>query len=559
MSAKRLPELPFERFLTYDEVRAFVEALAKAEPGLVQLSRIGQSREGRDVHLLTLTDVSTGPAAEKPAYLIHGNIHAAELSGTHAALYTARQLIQDHRRGRSALLRDMAFYIIPRLNPDGAEFVVCTSGSCRSRTDRSTRLPNTLYQEDVDGNGLILSMRQEHPDGGFAVDPEDPRLLVQRTHQSKPPFYRVLPEGTVYHWDGNDAIAAEGRALDWNRNWSYDWRPEPEQWGAGDFPFSEPEMRAIAEFIHSRPNLFAVLGYHTGPNAVLRPPSTGADGDLDNGDVAMMQELAEIGSSLTGFPVVPVIKYHFNRTGHKDINLRGHFHNFGYHHLGLFVFEFELGTLVNSAGTATPDIFATKNQQEYDAVMRKVLAWWDKQDPATRDPLFHPWTPFEHPQLGRVEIGGLLARHLAGPTLAELRRIAAATYKFTLAHAAYRPLLAVEDVTAELIEGRVWRVRARVANRGQFPTHITAKGKSLRRLQPVRVEFAPGPGVERLSREGHRNLGHLGALTDSRNLEWFLRAPKDAAMLCELTVHGGTAGTCRVRVPRPASARRGTP
>jgi hypothetical protein len=265
----------------------------------------------------------------------------------------------------------------------------------------------------------------------------------------------------------------------------------------------------------------------------------------------MMQELAEIGSAQTGFPVVPVIKYRFNRTGQKDINLRGHFHDFGYHHLGLFVFEFELGTLVNSAGTPTPDVFNTRTQQEYEAVLRKVLAWWDQQDPATRDPVFHPWTPFRHPQLGRVEIGGWLQRHLAGPTLAELQRIAEATYRFTLAHAAYRPVVRIEDATAEPIEGNVWRVRLRVANRGQFPTHITTKGRSLRRLQPVRVEFAAGRGVERLSREGHRTLGHLGPLTDSRSLEWFLRVPDRAKELCRITVRGGTGGVCRTTVQRP--------
>ena len=231
MRSRRIPELPFERFLTYAEVCAFVEALAASAPGLVQLTRIGQSREGRDVHLLTITDVSTGPAEAKPAYLIHGNIHAAELSGTHAALYTARQLVEDHRQGRSDLLGSVTFYVVPRLNPDGAEFVVGTSGSCRSRTDRSARLPNTLYQEDLDGNGLILSMRQEHPDGGFALDPQDPRLLVQRTHQSRAPFYRVFRRQSS-PLGRHRRHAVEGR-MDWNRNWSYDWRPEPEQ-EAGD-------------------------------------------------------------------------------------------------------------------------------------------------------------------------------------------------------------------------------------------------------------------------------------------------------------------------------------
>lgn len=554
MHRSALPELPFEHFLTFAEVTAFVEALAAAAgPDLVELSSLGQSREGRALHLLTLTDRSTGPASAKPGYLIHGNIHAAELSGTHAALYTARKLLEDHRAGDSGLLREMAFYIIPRINPDGAEFVVGTSGSVRSRTDRSRRLANTLYQEDVDGNGLILSMRQEHPDGPYALDPEDPRLLVQRTHHSRPPFYRVYPEGKVHAWDGNDAIAVEGRGFDWNRNWSFDWRPEPEQWGAGDFPFSETEMRALAEFLHSRPNLFAVLGYHTGPNAVLRPPSTGSDGDLDSGDVALMHELAEMGSARTGFPVVPVVKYHVNRVGQKDINLRGHFHNFGYHHLGLFVFEFELGTLVNSAGISTEEVFATRNQQEYEALMRRVLSWWDGQDPARRDPLFQPWTAFEHPQLGPVEIGGMLQRHLAGPTLAELATISAATYEFTLAHAACRPVLSVEDVTAEVIEGTVRRLRLRVANRGRFPTHITAKGRSLRRLQPVRLEFTTAPGVERLSREGHSSLGHLGGLTDSRTLEWFLRVPEGTPWLCEVSIDAGTAGRRRLRIAADGS------
>ena len=95
---------------------------------------------------------------------------------------------------------------------------------------------------------------------------------MDSTH-SRPPFFRTFPEGIIHDWDGTDNIRVEGRSFDWNRNWSYDWRPEPEQGGAGDFPFSEPEMRAIAGFIHGRPNLFGILGYHNGPAAVLRPPS----------------------------------------------------------------------------------------------------------------------------------------------------------------------------------------------------------------------------------------------------------------------------------------------
>ena len=541
---REIPILPFKQFLKFDEVTDFVSKLTASCPDLVELTSIGTSREGRALHLLTITDTETGKAEDKPAYLIHGNIHATELSGTHAALYTARQLVVDH--GKSDILKRVAFYIVPRINPDGAEFAVTKSGSIRSRTDRCEREANTLYQEDINGDGLILTMRREHPDGSLVADPMDPRLLIRRKKESAGPFYRTLPEGLIHDWDGTDNIRVEGRSFDWNRNWSYDWRPEPEQGGAGDFPFSEPEMRALAEFIHRLSNVFGVLGYHTGPAAVLRPPSTGADSDLDEGDIRVMDELAQIGAEHTGFPIYPVVKYHSE--GRRDINLRGHFHNFGYHHLGLFVFEFELGILKNSAGIKTEEIMAAKKPEEEEEEMRRLMKWWDEQE--ERDEIYKPWTQFEHPQLGAVEIGGLLNRHLAGQTLPDLERISQGTYQFTIEHASRYPRVILEDVNADAVGGDVYRIRARVANRGQFPTHVSNKGRNLRRLRSVRVEFHPASGVNLLSNQGHRHIGHMNGLTDSRLLEWFVFAPSEIQQLCGIQVFGGTGGNASVCVTK---------
>ena len=542
---KAVPTLPFRDFLTYKEITDFLERLVAARPDLCRLESLGPSREGREVHLLTVTDFTSGAPEDRPAYLIQANIHAGELAGTHMALYTARQLLAD--RAKSDLLERVAFHIVPRLNPDGAEFVATTSGRVRSRTDRSERVPNTLYQEDVDGDGLILTMRQEHPDGSFVADPEDPRLLIRRRADSKGPFYRVLPEGCIHAWDGGEQIREGGRSFDWNRNWSYDWRPEPEQGGAGDFPFSEPEMHHLAQFVHSRPNLFGALGYHTGPAAVLRPPSTGSDDALDAEDVRVMEDLAEIGSRETGFPVIPVVKYHTARA--RDINLRGHFHNFGYHHLGLFVFEFELGIIRNSAGISTEEQFAVRTEEESEAQMRRVMKWWDEGK--SRVPLFRPWREYDHPQLGRVEIGGLLLPYLANPTMADMRKIAKNTYRFTLEHAAKHPRVVLERLSVAAIEGTIFRIRARVANRGEFPTHITNKGRSLRRMRPVRVEFHPGQGVQLLSQRAHMELGHLRGVTGSKELEWFVSAPEKSGDLGEIILCGGTGGNLRQRVEWP--------
>jgi len=544
MPSKRLPAPAFTKYFTHGELTDYVQALARSRPELCKLSSLGKSREKRDVFLLTITDFSTGSPDDRPAYLVHGNIHAAELSGTQNALYTARQLLADHPE--SDLLKRVVFYVVPRLNPDGAHYVATTSGRVRSRTDRSERVPNTLYQEDLDGDGLILSMRQEHPDGPFVADPQEPRCLIRRRAESEGPYYRVLPEGRIHGWDGSDNIRIEGRSFDWNRNWSYDWRPEPEQGGAGDFPFSEQEMRSLAQFIHSRPNLFGVLGYHTGPAAVLLPPSTGSESDLDEYDVRMMEDLAEIASGHTGLPKIPVVKYHGVRN--RDINLRGHFHNFGYHHLGLYVFEFEQGTILNSAGISTDDQLGVETEEEREAQMRKLMEWWDDQGKG--EELFCPWRPFAHPQLGEVEIGGFLMRQQANPTLKDLSEIAKGTYRFTVEHAGRHPRVVLEDVTVDAVGGDVFRVRARVANRGEFPTHVTNKGKGLSRLKPVRVEFHPRRGVELLSAEGHVNVGHLAGVTGSRLLEWFVSCPGKREELCEIRALGGTGGNVSLKVTK---------
>lgn len=533
---KHLPSLHFNHFLNYQEVHDFLAELAASRPGICRLDSIGKSREGRDVLMLTVTDLESGKPDDRPGYLVHGNIHAGEVAGTHASLFTARQLLANAKK--SDLLQRVTFYIVPRLNPDGAEFVVTTSGRIRSRTDRSEQIPNTLYQEDANGDGFILSMRQKHPDGQFTADPKDRRLLIRRKVDSKGPFYRVMPEGSIHSWDGGDNIRIEGRNFDWNRNWSYDWRPEPEQGGAGDFPFSEPEMRAMGEFIHSHSNLFGVLGYHTGPAAVLRPPSTGSEGDLDLGDSNMMEDLARIGSEHTGFPIVPVVGYHGLRS--RDTNLYGHFHNFGYYHLGLFVFEFELGTIKDSAGITTEEQFAVKSEEESEAQMRKVMRWWGRLKKKPK--FFSPWKRFRHPQFGEVEIGGFHFQHLANPTLEDLRSISKGTFRFTIEHAQKHPRVCLEEVQTDSVGGRVYRVRARIANRGELPTNVTNKGKSLRRLRPVRVEFKPAKGVELLSSSGHADLGHLAGVTGSRELEWFVSASPGRKALCELKVYGGTGG-----------------
>ena len=546
MPRTTIPVLPFRHFLTYDELTDYVKALAAARPGLAGLGSLGTSREGREIWRLTITDYATGAPEDKPAYLIHGNIHAPELSGAHAALYTAQRLLSDYP-SRTKLLERVAFHIVPRLNPDGAEAVVTTSANVRSRMDCANLPPNTLVGKDMDGNGLVVSMRQERPDGDMARDPKDPRLLVRRQADSEGPFYKVYAEGEILNWDGSDSIRSEGRHIDWNRQWGFDWKPEPEQGGAGDFPYSEPEMRAIAEFITGSSNLFGILGYHTGPAAFLRPPSAPGDDALDEGDVRRMEELGAVATEHTGLPVTPVYRYCSTRS--RGLKLHGHFPSTGYQHFGLFVFEFELGTIMDSAGMGFKEVMSWQTEEQRLEGPRRLMRWWDRN--GRKPVIFLPWKKFRHPQLGPVEIGGRVLRDWAGMTLPDLKKRCEGTYKYTLHHAGQHPDVRLEQARAEAVGEGLWRVRARVANRGVFPTHVSARGAKLKRPPTVRVEFHPPRGAELLSQHGHQEIGHLAGATGSRALEWFVRAPAGSA--CRIAVFGGAGGndSAVVKLKRP--------
>ena len=554
--------IQFDHFYTCQEIGAAARSLADAHPELCRAGSIGRTGQGRDIHLLTLTEFDSGAPSERPAYLIHGGIHAHEPASAHGPLYTAHRLLADHERG--GLLSRVVLYLIPRLCPDASEFCIATTARVRSRTDFLDRAPNTIYAADIDGDGAILTIRQEHPDGAWVCDPAEPRLLVDRRPASRGPFYRVFPEGLINDWDGSDDIRIgglhafypglpelhAGRSFDFNRNWSHDWRHEGEQQGAGDYPFSEPEMRALADFIFKQPKLCGILGYHCGSASIIRPPAWGPREDLDADDDALLEEIAREGAAAIDGPAVALS----DPTGsdRRGAGKRGHALGFAYHQLGIPGFEVELGTIVNAAGVSPREWRERSGDpDEVDAIYRQLLRWWDAD--GRRHRVFEPWRRFDHPQLGPVELGGLLYTAIDNPLVPALEPMVAGAYRFTRSFAERHPRVQAESVEVTGVGGDAYRIRARIANRGRLPTNVTNLGRGLPRMQPVRVSLTPAGGVELLSARGHLELGHLRALTGSRIVEWFVRAAAVPAgtELAVIRVLGGAGGDSCVQVRRP--------
>ncbi|MCG9894990.1 MAG: M14 family metallopeptidase [Fimbriimonadaceae bacterium] len=463
-----MPKPPLDRYIRYEELTDHLQALAAEHPGLVRLEELGRSWEGRPIWLVVLNDESTGADTEKPAFWVDGNIHASEVSASTACLAFLDLMLGRHRD----VLKDRAVYVCPRLNPDGAEWALADKPKIVRSSTRPHPFdendPEGLEREDIDGDGRILQMRVPDPNGPWCVSEEEPRLLRRRRPEDRDKtFYRVLPGGLIHGWDG---MTLRGRrvkeGLDLNRQYPSGWRGEHEQKGAGLFPAGEPEIRAQVDFITRHPNICGAVTFHTYSGVLLRPPGREPEDNLPPEDVWIYREMGAKGTEMTGYPAISVFhdfKYH-----PKEV-ITGVFDDWMYEHRGVHAWTVEIWSPQRQAGITEYKYIDWFRDHPFSDDL-KMLAW---SDSALGGRGYVDWKPFEHPQLGPVEIGGwdaLLAFRNPPPEFlqAEVTPLAEWTAWLVLTG----PRLVQRSLEVAEVDGLL-KVRWAVQNSGWLPTQVT--------------------------------------------------------------------------------------
>ena len=120
--------MDFNRYFSNVEVASVLHGWVEDFPQLAKVTELGKSHEDRPIPLLILTNRNTGSDEDKPAIWIDANIHATEVAGTTVALHIAHTLLHGHGSDArcTRLMDNAAFYIVPRLNPDGAALALAT-------------------------------------------------------------------------------------------------------------------------------------------------------------------------------------------------------------------------------------------------------------------------------------------------------------------------------------------------------------------------------------------------------------------------------------------------
>jgi hypothetical protein len=471
------PQLTFDKFHSAHVIYTWMERYAAAHPDRVELYEIGKSYEGRPILQMTITSQKTGKATDKPAAFFEGNRHSGEVTSAESVLWLMKHLL-DHYGKDDAITRLIdrnAIYLRPINNPDGHNLYLHTAQTNRSTVRPYDQDGDGLLDEDspvdLNGDGHILRMRYKDPKGDYLIDPRDSSRRIMKYVGEGKGEYKVVSEGIDR--DGDGRIGEDGiGGLDLHRNYPENWRPMKEatqrgwtQGGAGPYPLSEAETRSVVTFLLANPNIYIVNSMDTRVPMHLRPPSTSKSEDrMYPEDLKWYQHFDRVGKSITGYERAGDVYNDYSNGALTP--LFGHGPDFGYFYYGAIWYGDELWD------NARPkeDLNGDGEKDELDQLI------WDEQE--NRGLGFIPWTPFQHPVFGPVEIGGWDPKFFSqnAPSL-HLEPWIRNEALFNIEMMKYLPELQWRDVEVKKIksyktDSTDYRIRLSYANVGRLPTAL---------------------------------------------------------------------------------------
>ncbi len=459
VGADRRVDVAWNRFYDHAGLADILTRLHQAFGDLTKLHSLGKSTEGRDLWCIEVTARNVGNPDRKPGMFVDGNIHGNEVQAGEMVVYTAWYLC--HQYGRldrvTSLLDNYVFYLVPMVNPDGRDFWLADRNGAMAGRTGSTPIDNDRDGvadeddcDDLDGNGCITMMRIKDPQGREKPHPDYPQYMMVRARPDEPGEYTILGWEGIDN-DGDGRVNEDGRGgYDLNRNWAWDWQPAYVQRGAMDYPFSQPETRAVANFVLAHPNIASGQCYHNCGGMILRGPGR-EGGEMKEADARLLEIIAEQGER--------ILPYYRSMVCWRDLYTTwGDEDTWLYGARGILSYTCEMWTSQNLYKTDHDP----SEEQEAEFIRHVLL-----------DDGVVAWRPYDHPTYGRIEIGGLKKEWGRLPPSFLLEEELHRNMAFALYHASMMPLLRIADVAVEPLGNRLSKIWVTIENNRPMPTRTS--------------------------------------------------------------------------------------
>jgi len=207
----------FDPFHSYEEMVQKMQQFQNDHPDIAMMKSLGKSWEGRDIWAIKISDNVSVEESNEAEALFMANIHAREMITPEIIIYFMHWLIDNYNIDPRAtyLVNNRQLWLIPTTNPDGRVYVFTGNYSGGGQSGPITWRKN---KRDNNGNNQFDS-----------------------------------------YYDG----------VDLNRNFGHMWGLDsgssgqpPSDTYRGPDPFSEPESKAIKNFVESH-NFVISLSYHS--------------------------------------------------------------------------------------------------------------------------------------------------------------------------------------------------------------------------------------------------------------------------------------------------------
>jgi hypothetical protein len=529
---------------TPEEIRAHLTNQAETVDEIT-ISTIGHTQLGQPIQCIEIAREGAVAIEDRSAILVVAGIDGNHLLGSEVAIdLIAHVLVMDPEETRN-LLETHKLFVIPQVNADVAQYYFTPASPEMIKNNRPVDDDNDGYTdedspEDINGDGFVTMMRV--PDlekATHIVDPETPRLNASPDAlQGTSAEFVLYSEGLDNDNDGKfneDAIGG----VDINKNFMHGYQYHGD--GAGVWQLSEAESKALADFVFAHQEIAFILVY--GRHDTLSKPfketgkdQAGAPKTLHTGDVELYEKISE---SFTEFTDLKNI---------NQPNWNGSFVAWAYAQFGVPAFSTPLWGLPEGddnsensdneeteSSELTPSGVGDIAQETIDELTEAAIAkgyiqedemeaeitaeeiemyckmmgievkrintssgnkekstgdgaWLEYSDNSRNGEGFVEWAPFDHPQLGKVEIGGWVPYFKTVPPTNVIATRAEEQAKFLVDIANKLPSVRLGTPNVTQLGKTTWEIKIAVINDGWFPTG-TAMAESNRRARPFVVRL----------------------------------------------------------------------
>lgn len=439
-----------------------LNALVKAYPQTASLRSLTKTNGGKDIWLLT---IGTGKTEHKPAIAVIGGVEGNHLLGTELAIGFAEQLLKASGTDSvKNLLARTTYYVFPNMSPDAMEqyFAKLRNGRNGNATatddDRDGKTDEDGW-DDLDGDGKITFLRIESVTGDYKLHPDDARVLIKADiSKGEKGKYKLLTEGIDNDKDGQFNEDGEG-GIAFNKNLTYNHKTFAP--GAGDYPASEKETRAMLDFLYDAFNVYAVVSFGSNnnlSNPIPYNPQAAAQrivAGLLEPDAKVNGMVSDLYNKVTGTKDAP----RNNTTG-------GDVLSWAYFHYGRYSFSTP-GWWVPKT---RPDTAKKEKVFTVEDVTANYLRWASQQGISNT---FTEWKTIQHPDFPgqKVEVGGVDPYVMMNPPYKMVEPVVKKHTDFLVKLAAHQPEIDVINLKTEKLANGLTRVSLDVVNKGGLSTH----------------------------------------------------------------------------------------